>query len=57
MLIVISESDFRSQEATIVNELFQVGLDLFHIRKYEASEKEISEWIAQIKPEYQEKLV
>jgi len=57
MLIVISESDFRPQEAAIVNALFQAGLDLFHIRKYEASEKELSELIAQIEPEYRQKLV
>lgn len=57
MLIVISESDFRPQEATIVNALFQAGLDLFHIRKYEASDKELSELIAQIEPEYRQRLV
>ena len=57
MLIVISESDFRPREAIIVNELFQAGLDLFHIRKYEASEKQISELIAQIEPEYRGRLV
>lgn len=57
MLIVISESDFRPGEATIVNKLFQTGLDLFHIRKYEASEKEIAELIGQIDPEYQDRLV
>ncbi|WP_341903251.1 thiamine phosphate synthase [Fluviicola taffensis] len=57
MLIVISESDFRPQEAAIVNELFQAGLDLFHIRKYDASEKELSELIAQIEPEYRQRLV
>lgn len=57
MLIVISESDFSPGEAAIVNALFQAGLDLFHIRKYEASEKEIAELIAQIEPEYRGKLV
>ena len=57
MLIVISESDFRPQEAAIVNGLFRAGLDLFHIRKYEASEKELSELIAQIEPEHRQKLV
>lgn len=57
MLIVISESDFRPQEAAIVNELFQAGLELFHIRKYDASEKQISELIAQIEPEYWGRLV
>jgi thiamine-phosphate pyrophosphorylase len=57
MLIVISESDFKPEEAAIVNALFHEGLDLFHVRKYEAGEKELSELIAQIEPKYREKLV
>jgi len=57
MRILISESDFKPGEAAIVNALFQAGLDLFHIRKYAASEKEISELIAQIEPQYRERLV
>lgn len=57
MLIVISDSDFKPDEATIVNELFRAGLDLFHIRKYGADEKELSELIEGIDTKYREKLV
>lgn len=57
MLIVISDSEFRPGEATLVNELFRAGLDLFHIRKYEAGESELREFIRAIDPEYREKLV
>ncbi|MNU62904.1 Thiamine-phosphate synthase [compost metagenome] len=57
MLIVISDSDFKPGETTIVNDLFRAGLDLFHIRKYEAVENELSTFIQAIDLEYRERLV
>lgn len=57
MIIVISDSDFKPGEAGIVNELFRSGLDLFHIRKYEASEESLWKFIDQIHPENYSKLV
>ncbi|MNJ85542.1 Thiamine-phosphate synthase [compost metagenome] len=57
MLIVISDSDFKPGETTIVNELFRAGLDLFHIRKYEAGEEELKAFIEAVDPEYRERLV
>lgn len=57
MLIVISDSEFKPGEATLVNELFRAGLDLFHIRKYEADEQELKRFIREINPEFHEKLV
>lgn len=57
MLIVISDSDFKPGETAIVNELFRSGLDLFHIRKYGADERELLEMIDGIQPEYRSKLV
>nr|WP_294858834.1 thiamine phosphate synthase [uncultured Fluviicola sp.] len=57
MLIAISEPGFSPKEATIVNELFRAGLDLFHIRKYDSSEKELSELVTQIETEYRGRLV
>ncbi len=57
MLIVISDSDFRSDEAKVVNELFQAGLDLFHIRKYGASEESLLKLINEISAEYHSRLV
>jgi thiamine-phosphate pyrophosphorylase len=57
MLIVISDSDFKPNEAAIVNELFRSGLDLFHIRKYGASEEALVELIGKIDSQNHSKLV
>lgn len=57
MLIVISDSDFRSGETEIVNQLFLAGLDLFHIRKYGTSEASLLKWINEIALEYRSRLV
>ncbi|AEA44784.1 thiamine phosphate synthase [Fluviicola taffensis] len=57
MLIVISDSDFRPDEAVIVNELFQAGLDLFHIRKYGASEEALLKLVDSIDAKNYSKLV
>lgn len=57
MLIVISDSDFKPGEAAVINALFHSGLDLFHIRKYGADEKALSDLIDGIDSRYKEKLV
>lgn len=57
MLIVLSDSDFRSGETEIVNQLFLAGLDLFHLRKYGASEESLLEWVNGIASEYRSRLV
>ncbi|WP_343636687.1 thiamine phosphate synthase [Fluviicola sp.] len=57
MLIVLSDSDFRSGETALVNQLFHAGLDLFHIRKYGASEESLLKWVNEISVEYRSKLV
>lgn len=57
MLIVISDSELKPGEATLVNELFRAGLDLFHIRKYEADEQKLKRFIWEINPEFRDRLV
>lgn len=57
MLIVLSDSDFKSGETEVVNQLFLAGLDLFHLRKYGASEESLLKWVNQISLEYRSKLV
>lgn len=57
MLIVISDSHFLPGEAALVNELFRSGLDLFHIRKYEAAENELDAFIRSVDNAFHEKLV
>ena len=57
MLIVLSDSDFNPNETRIINELFQEGLDLFHIRKYGARVESLLKMITGISSEYHSKLV
>lgn len=57
MLVVLSDSDFKSGETEIVNQLFLAGLDLFHIRKYGASEESLVKWVNEIASEYRSRLV
>lgn len=57
MLIVISDSDFKPNEAEIINQLFQNGLDLFHIRKYGTSEESLLKLIDHIDVKHHSKLV
>lgn len=57
MIIVISDTELFAGEANIVNQLFDNGLQLFHLRKYNNSQSEIECFIDQIKPEYRKRLV
>lgn len=57
MLIVISDTILFANEASIVNSLFEEGLTLFHLRKYNNSKSEITDFINKIKPEYRNRIV
>lgn len=57
MILVISDSEFLPGEAASINELFRAGLDLFHIRKYHASEEELSHFIRSIDAVFHPQLV
>ncbi len=57
MIIVISDTNLFAGEAIIVNSLFDEGLELLHLRKYENSKSEIIEFIKDIKPEYRNRIV
>lgn len=48
MLIVVSEENFRKEEASIINALFDEGLQRFHLRKPGASLFETSRLLEQI---------
>lgn len=56
-LIVISDTKLFANEANIANSLFDEGLTLFHLRKYENSLSEIEPFIKEIKPEYRDRIV
>lgn len=55
-LIVISAPEFIQDEAKIINGLFAAGLECLHLRKPNATEKEMSELIAKIKPVFYNRL-
>ena len=51
-LIVVSSPDQVNDEASIVNELFELGLECFHIRKPADTEEQVRKMIAGIEPDY-----
>lgn len=57
MIIVISDTSLFAGEANIVNQLYDNGLLLFHLRKYNNSKSEIVEFVNAIKPEYRNRIV
>src|ERR1700752_2511020 len=57
MIIVISDTELFSGETNIVNQLFDNGLLLFHLRKYNNSKSEMIQFVNAIKPEYRNRIV
>ncbi len=57
MIIVITPEEVVQNETEIINELFQEGLDLLHIRKSFINSEEIASLIQKIKPEFYDQLV
>lgn len=51
-LIVISTPDFRTNEESVINSLFESGLERFHLRKPDSTEIQIREFLDRINPEY-----
>lgn len=56
MLIVISNSRPLANEALLINRLFEAGMDLFHLRKPDASEKECKKLLDSIGSEHWNKI-
>lgn len=56
MLIVVSDTGFRSDEAILINALFDEGLQLFHVRKPEASASAIQFLLEGINPVHLSKI-
>lgn len=57
MVIIISHPDKLKDEVFIINQLFDAGLSLFHLRKPTASEQEVRLILEAIRPEYSERIV
>jgi len=56
MIIVITPENIIANEAEVINELFQEGLDLLHIRKPFINNEELKLFLAQIKSSYHSQL-
>lgn len=57
MIIVISNPTPVANEAATINRLFDEGLEIFHVRKKDFSEREMREYIENISEKYFSKLV
>ncbi|ANF50938.1 thiamine phosphate synthase [Chryseobacterium glaciei] len=57
MIIVISPEEMIKNETELINELFQEGLDLLHIRKPFINHDEMTDFINQINSEFHSQLV
>lgn len=56
MIIVISNPTYVSNEAAIINQLFDEGLCIFHLRKPESSSQELVLLLQEIKPIHHSKI-
>lgn len=56
-MIVISNPVYIENEIKIINQLFEEGLPLLHIRKPDFSELEMAQFIHQIKLEFRDRIV
>ena len=55
-LVIISDNKIFPREADVLNQLFDMGMSLFHLRKYENSKAEIISLLDKIKPEHYPKI-
>lgn len=56
MLVVVSDTGFRKDEAQIINSLFDEGLEIFHLRKQSAAASELKQLLEQIKEKHMDKI-
>lgn len=57
MIIVLSHPEQQKNETSLINQLFEEGLTLFHLRKPNATEQEVQAILAEIQPQYRERIV
>jgi thiamine-phosphate pyrophosphorylase len=55
-LIVISKPGFFEGEADLINQLFESGMERFHLRKEEAEKHEYEQLLGNIHPQYLERV-
>lgn len=56
MLIVVSDAAFHKNEPDLLNELFDEGLEVFHLRKPSAAASALQNLIEMVKPEHVPKI-
>lgn len=56
-MIVFSSPVLFPNEASIVDSLFEAGMEIFHIRKKDSSEEELSDFLSKISPDHYHKIV
>lgn len=56
-LIVISDPEFIPGEHEVINGLFDSGLEIFHLRKPGADQKQLKTFLKEIKPKYLSRIV
>lgn len=56
-LIVVSDPQFIPGEREVVHALFEAGLDTFHLRKPDADERQVLEFLKMIKPAFMKRIV
>ena len=57
MIILLSHPEQLENEASLINQLFEAGMPIFHLRKPSATEQEVKTIIQHIKPEYRARVV
>ncbi len=57
MFIIISPPSKLKNEASLINKLFESGMQLFHLRKPNATEEEVRLLLNEIQPEYRKGVV
>lgn len=56
MLIVISDAVMHDNEAAMINALFEEGMEIFHLRKPEATASEMQQLLEQVNPDHWNKI-
>lgn len=56
LVVVVSLGSFINDEALLINAMFECGLDIYHLRKHEASAEQINGFMQQIAPAYRDKI-
>ncbi|MEH6658618.1 thiamine phosphate synthase [Leeuwenhoekiella marinoflava] len=57
MLVVITSEDFHKNEISLIRQIIDSGLDFLHVRKPQASRKQMQEWLEKFDTAYRQKMM